>query len=410
MRLGRFFNREYAGLFLLAAIALALHLSVIMQPAEPVFDEKFYVEDARYILAGEGSQRIEHPPLGKLLIAAGMFVFGDNPFGWRFFSVASGITATVLFYLICRRLKLSRRASFLAAFILSLENLVFVQSGLAMLDVFSLTFMLASFLLYLKNKPCLAGVAVALAALAKLTGALALPAIAIYWWFSGRQKPRRFALAMAVAPVAFLVLMPLLDAAIWHELANPIERLQTMFYCYNATFADYPSEMLSRPWEWLLRLEIITYWDSPHYLGMLSPSLWLAIIPAMAYAFYRAVKKSAAALFAVAWFTGVYLPWIPFSLITDRLSYVYYFYPAVGAVCLGLAVWAEAVFQRGLTQGKNRVERLGIPLFILAHLAAFMVLAPVSYWWKVPGGVLLYLLARYMLTAPGSSKALTDSG
>ncbi len=42
---------QYAGLSLLLALTLVMHFSVIMQPAQPIFDEQFYVPDARNIIA-----------------------------------------------------------------------------------------------------------------------------------------------------------------------------------------------------------------------------------------------------------------------------------------------------------------------------------------------------------------------
>ena len=74
-RLGKW---EYTGLCLLVLVTLAMHFSTIMQPNELVFDEQFYVTDAGYILQGEGTARIEHPPLGRLFIVFGIFLFGDN--------------------------------------------------------------------------------------------------------------------------------------------------------------------------------------------------------------------------------------------------------------------------------------------------------------------------------------------
>ena len=54
----------------------------------------------------------------------------------------------------------------------------------------------------------------------------------------------------------------------------------------------------------------------------------------------------------------------------------YYFYPAVGAVCLGMGVWADAVWGSGASRLKGWIDRLAIPLFVLAHLSAFAILAP----------------------------------
>jgi predicted membrane-bound dolichyl-phosphate-mannose-protein mannosyltransferase len=169
-------------------IVLALHFAVITQPSEQIFDEQYYVPSANYILHGEGTNRIEHPPLGQLIIASEIWIFGDNPIGWRIFSVLFGVAGLVFFYLICRQLNLPQKYAFMATFFLSFENLSFIQSSVAMLDVFSLTFMLAAFWLYLKSRYPLSGVFIALAALCKLTGILVLPVIILHWLLTRRNN------------------------------------------------------------------------------------------------------------------------------------------------------------------------------------------------------------------------------
>ena len=410
-QLGRW---EYTGLCLLVLLTLVMQFSTIMQPNEPVFDEQYYITDARHILQGEGTARTEHPPLGKLFITFGMFLFGDNPFGWRFFSVVFGAVCIVLFYLICRRLTMSKESSFLATFLLSLENLSFIQASVAMLDVYSLAFMLGSFWLYLKGRYLLSGISVGLSALAKLSGALALPVILLHWFFTNRARPRKFLTSMLLAPASFFLLMPLFNLIIWrnaswHPSFNPIEQTQTMLGISSmSTFTKYPSEMLSRPWDWILHPEIITYWLDPHYIAMISPSIWALIIPVVLYITFRAIKGNSVALFSLLWFASTYLIWIPVSLITDRISYIFYFYPTIGAICIGLALGLSQLSDIGRTRQTGRLRmmaRLAIPGFLLLHLASFVILTPVSYWWKVPACFALYVLARRLLGA-GKSPSL----
>ena len=127
---------EYTPLCLLVLIVLIIHFSTIMQPSALIFDESYYVPAARSIIQGTGTDIIEHPPLGQLLIVSGISLFGDGPLGWRFFSVIFGAVSIVLFYLICRQLKMPRNTSFLATFLFSIENMSFILAGIAMLDVF----------------------------------------------------------------------------------------------------------------------------------------------------------------------------------------------------------------------------------------------------------------------------------
>ncbi len=81
---------EYTWLCLLVVVTLAVHFSIINQPNTPIFDEQHYVNDAKKILSENTTARTEHPPLGKLIITGGIAIFGDNPIGWRFFSIVFG--------------------------------------------------------------------------------------------------------------------------------------------------------------------------------------------------------------------------------------------------------------------------------------------------------------------------------
>ena len=394
---------EYTGVILLVLVLLALHLATIMRPPELVFDEQFYVPSARYILQGSGTDRIDHPPLGQLLIASGLLLFGDNPFGWRFFPVIFGIIGLMLFYFICRQLKMPGRYAYLATFLLSFENLSFVQSSVAMLDVFSLTFMMASLWFYLKNRYACSGVMTGLAALSKLTGALVILIIILHWLITNRKRTANFMILVVLAPATFFLLMPLLDFAVWHRWLNPLDQMATMLDIgAGSTFAKYPSVMLSRPWEWLFHPEILTYWAEPHYLAMISPPIWVLIIPAALFIVFKAFKGDSVAVFALIWFSGAYLVWIPASFITDRISYVFYFYPAVGAVCLGLSLMTvnlDSIARNSSGSRYRRMLNMILPIYLLLCLGAFVILSPVSYWWKTPLSILAYVVARYRLSS-----------
>jgi len=382
--LSRIYRWEYIWLCLLVALTLVMHFIIIANPPELIMDEQHYVNDARNIIGEHQTLRFEHPPLAKLFIVSGIKLFGDNPWGWRFFSVIFGTTTIVLFYFLCRRLNMSRNATSIATFLLALENMTFVQASVAMLDVYCVTFMLASFLLYASRKYIASGVAVGLSALAKLNGALALPAMVIHWLFHRQGRSWRFALTVGIAPLVFVALMPLFDFAIvqsFSALVDPISRIKTMLSLSSGlTFTTVPHPCISRPWEWLIYYKPMGYYSAPHYTAAISFSIWALIIPTFAYMVYRAVKGSQAGLFGVAWFASTYLVWIPISLITDRVSYIYYFYPTIGAICLGLGLGLSQLltFYQERRPGKLKRTILALVVFyFVAHLASFVILSPV---------------------------------
>jgi len=387
-KLYRLVKWEYFWLCLLVLVTLALHFAIINNPTEPAFDETHYVKDARLILSGQGSERMEHPPLGKLLVAFGMYLFGDKPLGWRIFPILFGTAGIIFFYLICRRLALSRRVSFLATFILATENQSFIQASIGMLDVFCVTFMLAAFWCYLRKDYAFSGVAICLAALTKLTAVLAFPAILLHWLLVRRDRPAHFTASMVLVPLLFVMLTLLFNSVIFRRLVDPFSEIVGLFTLSESlTFATVTHPFALRPWDWLLIPLLVPYWYIPHYIGSISFSLWALIIPTAIYLGFRAWQRKPDGIFASLWFASTYLLWLPLDIITDRVTYPYYFYPSVGAIALGLGVALSRLLDVWQTRksGKLRwVAIISVALFLLIHIGIFVTLSPLTSYWKYP--------------------------
>jgi predicted membrane-bound dolichyl-phosphate-mannose-protein mannosyltransferase len=383
-KLYKFYKWEHFWLVIIVLTTLIMHLAVINQPSDIFFDEKHYVPDARSISTNATDLRPEHPPLAKLILVAGMQIFGDNPWGWRLFAILFGTATIVMFYFLCRRLGMSKNATIIATFLLAFENLTFVQNGMAMLDVFFLTFMMAAFLLYACRRYISSGVAIGLAGLAKLNGLLALPTIAFHWIFTRRGRSKWIFITIVVAIIAFLELMIVCDLAITRQfsmISDPIHRVETMAKSTAAlTFANYPSAGASYPWTWLYSYQAPLYSVMPHWYGAVSFSIWALIIPTFIYMIWRAFKKDDAALFGVGWFTCVFLIWIPATLITDRLTYPFYIYPSIGAICLGLGIALNQLLEYFHNGTKKPLRITALTVFvviIVAHVLSFIVLSPI---------------------------------
>lgn len=130
-------------LVILITSDLALKTFRLWDPSKTYFDEgPFYIKAARDLLQGIATTNFEHPPLAKIILAASIAIFGDNPFGWRLPSVLLGTIGVVFTYLLAKKLTGSKRIAALAAVLLSFEFGWFVSSRIATLEIF-----LASFLL-----------------------------------------------------------------------------------------------------------------------------------------------------------------------------------------------------------------------------------------------------------------------
>lgn len=138
-------------------------------PHALVFDETYYVKDAysylrhatemawpansdgRFVTGHQDIQLdspeyVVHPPVGKWMIAAGMWLFGtDSSFGWRFSAALVGTCSILMVGRIGRRLFGSTLLGGTAALLMAVDGLHFVHSRTALLDVFVMFWMLAAF-------------------------------------------------------------------------------------------------------------------------------------------------------------------------------------------------------------------------------------------------------------------------
>src|SRR5260370_4729306 len=119
-------------LFMVSELMFLIH---IQYPHGYSLDENFYVPAARDFLHWTANSNRFNPPLGKYLIAIGMLIWGDNPFGWRFMSSVFGGLSVVGMY--CWGLSLFRnqKTSICIALISLLEPILSIQPRTLMLAV-----------------------------------------------------------------------------------------------------------------------------------------------------------------------------------------------------------------------------------------------------------------------------------
>jgi dolichyl-phosphate-mannose-protein mannosyltransferase len=158
----------WAGPLLVTAFGTFLRFNRLSVPHAIIFDETYYVPDALGILRfgaehnyisnrnellahgnphifAPGGEFIAHPPAGKLLIAAGEWLFGLTPFGWRFAVAVVGSLSILLLARIARRMTRSTLLGCAAGMLLALDGLEFVMSRTALLDIFVMFWVLAAF-------------------------------------------------------------------------------------------------------------------------------------------------------------------------------------------------------------------------------------------------------------------------
>ena len=116
----------------------------LQYPRGQNFDEFHYVPSAKQFLTLAPNQNLEHPPLGKLLMAVGIGLWGDEPIGWRMMSTVFGSLTCVGMYLFALVLFQSEEAALWTLGITLANQLLYVQARIGMLDTFMFAFLIWS--------------------------------------------------------------------------------------------------------------------------------------------------------------------------------------------------------------------------------------------------------------------------
>jgi hypothetical protein len=113
-------------------------------PGEAVLRRDPLLPAARAILALSHPLNPEHPPLGKEILALGIALFGDRPLGWR---IMPALFGTLGLFAAMRAMwfaSASRFATIACGVLLVTAFPLFVQSRIAMLDIFMASFALVA--------------------------------------------------------------------------------------------------------------------------------------------------------------------------------------------------------------------------------------------------------------------------
>ncbi|XUW99914.1 MAG: glycosyltransferase family 39 protein [Dehalogenimonas sp.] len=407
--LKRFAGWKHAWLLTILIASMILHLGLMWFPKDLVLDEQYYVVSARDYLVQGVLHQPEHPPLGKIIITAGIQIFGDNQFGWRFMPALFGVGSIFFFYLILRRFNLSNLATNLATTVFAFENSIFTMASVAMLDIFNVFFMIAGLWAYLARKYPLAVLFLVMSTLVKLTGLLGIAIIGIHWLFFRRDKALQLAVFGLVAYVVAILAVPVMEFALTGEWSNPVNRAAQLFTIpATITFANSSHPSALHPWQWVLGYHVMPFWWTPQYMSVVTPTVWVATIPVFGWTSWLAWRRrNEAALFAAAWIFATLILWIIIGGITNRITYIFYFVPIVGGIILGLALFIDKVLEwakrprqlllsmdnkprfkdRFIAWSRRRnwkkIIGMGIVLFMVAHIILFWVFSPFNWLWPI---------------------------
>lgn len=359
-----------AVIFIVAHLAL---LSGVTTPEKFYFDEVHYVPAARQMLEPVMPSPMlnpMHPPLAKQLIALSIRAFGDVPLGWRYPGVLFGALAIVAMYLCGLALFAAQGPAIATALLAFVNQMVFVQSRIAMLDIFALAFGLLAIAAFMHGfrqpRPhrwfALAGLAFGLSAACKWSGLFALAVCIVIvaairllqrwrtqfadgeasdWYRPGlwpdfRSHHFAFCFVLVPAAVYLATFVPLYGLS----LSDLLEAQRRIFSDNTTTAIAGHTYMSSWPsWPFLVR-PVWYLFDKVAddrvaavvFLG--NPLVLWAALPALAVCLRDwIVTRRADAFLILAFYAGPYLAW---ALLPRTLGFLYYYLPAATLASLAL--------------------------------------------------------------------------
>jgi 4-amino-4-deoxy-L-arabinose transferase-like glycosyltransferase len=363
-----------------------------------VMDEVYYIPAAQAILSGEkcgpylDNCNLEHPFLSKAIIAAGMAIFGDNTFGWRFFEALLGTASIPVVFGICWALSKDSTLSIFAAFLTAFETLLFVQSSIAVIDIQPLFFALVAFLVYVADiriwrldRITLSAILLGLAALSKETAVFLVVFLVLYnLLFGAGDKMSRFLGSLRM----FLIIVVVFCAGLQLYVTLFGNSSTTTFLADIKYILDYGASLKCTssscgwtnsatffgaqitPFNWVTfygavgyfvtRVTInpgnytyvsVGYWGITNFFEVWLTYLWAPYTAYLAYKLW--ISRSSVvndlktiaetytpsyrlARFALLWFVIVFFSYVGLYFY-GRVTYPYYILPAMPAISMGCA-------------------------------------------------------------------------
>ena len=390
------------------AMALAFLLACLVRlgiPTTPYFDEVHYLPAARAVLELFQATNVEHPPLAKQIMAAGIALFGDEPFGWRIFSVVAGTLALFASMRAMWFASCSRAASVLTGLFVGTNFVLFIHARIAMLDVFMVALLMLAAWMFAgalrenetaRWRLAIAGVALGCAMASKWNAIplAMLPGLAFLAarWTAGR---RRLVMSARGAPVrgmtlweagVWLGLVPLLvyAASYWPFLywsvpggdpSGLVDLHRHMLALQTQVPEAHPYQ--SQWWDWVINRRAIWYLYEPVDGAMRGVMLignpltmWFGLI-AMAWCAWTAwVSRAEAPRWDCIALVVIYLASLGLWIVAPKAVQFYFHYFLAGmAVSAALALGVERLWQRG--------ERLMPTVLTLGALGFFL------YWFPI---------------------------
>lgn len=331
------------------------------------FDEIYFARSAYEYVHGMSVMEWVHPPLGKLIQAIPIAIFGMAPFFYRLMGALAGLLMIPVMYALGKTIFKDRRYGLLAALLMMFDNFHFAQSRMGTVDTFLVLFIMLSalfmfkYILLEKKAPLqkkflylgLSGLFIGCSIATKWTGLYAGLALAIAFFvdlfFKYKYRRRNSeedkkdllkiigfcVLVFVVVPVLIYFLSYLLFPNVYPSRVDSVskvfDQMHGMYDYHSGLTEEHPFS--SKWFTWPLMQRPVWYYVG--YLGnsmrgtisgIGNPAIWWFGIIASIFALISAIIKRDKENGYIVLF--ILCSWLPYLFI-GRVMFMYHFFPTL---------------------------------------------------------------------------------
>jgi len=368
------------------------------------FDEIYFARSAYEYVHGIDTMEWVHPPLGKLLIALPILIFGMSTFSYRIMGVIAGALMIPVMYILAKKMFKKSKWGLLAGILMTFDCFHFVQTRMGTVDSFLVLFiMLSALFMYqyidlsknakLKDKLrnlFLSGLFIGLSISVKWTGLYAGLALAliffgytIYKNFIKKEKDEDllkiilscfifFGLIPVTIYILGYILFPNVVGYYDNSITGIINQIKDMFGYHSGLTEKH--DFSSDWYTWPIMYKPVWYYVNylggnikSTIVGIGNPIIWWSgAIASIFILIMSFLKKKKNYLFILLFIVCTWLPY----LFIGRDMFMYHYFPTLPFVMLGIVAMIKRITE------KTKSNMLYI-LYAIAVIFFFFVFYPV---------------------------------
>lgn len=391
------------------------------------FDEIYHPRTALEHLNNVRPYEVSHPPLGKLIIALGIRIFGMTPFGWRFMGTLFGVLMLPILYVFLKNMFGKTPVAVCGTTLFAVDFMHLVQTRIATIDSYGVFFILAMyFFMYRwltlpadiplrKSVPSLflCGLMWAIGVACKWIVIYGGVGLAILWiigmvlkyreWSPGhRPRYAPFFWGTVGLSVLFFIVMPLIvytasylpyaiadgDTSLKNLLKLVWENQVFMFTYHEGVHT--PHSYSSRWYQWIVDGRPILYFleqnrvpgQKAAFSAFNNPAVsWCGLLCVIGTGIEVFRRKSARALFITLGFLSQLVPW----MFIFRITFAYHYFPSTLFLVLAISYAMNGMLERRKPSRRLAVygfTGLAVGLYAAFYPVLIGLYVPIWYSWS----------------------------